>query len=142
MATPSPWRIDSLGRCSLSMLGSFPVSLLMGVILGCLAGLGVGGGSLLILWLTLALNMPGPDARLINLMFFITAAGAVSIFRWKQGAIRIKKILPAIIAGSISAGIFSLLSLHLDANILKKLFGILLLLTGVRELLYRPRNCK
>ena len=142
MATPSPWRIDSLGRCSLSMLGSFPVSLLMGVILGCLAGLGVGGGSLLILWLTLALNMPGPDARLINLMFFITAAGAVSIFRWKQGALDIPKILPAIIAGCCAAALLSWISTQLDVEKLKKLFALLLLITGIREIFYRPRKAK
>lgn len=124
------------------MLESFPFALLVGVVLGYLAGLGVGGGSLLILWLTLVLGAPSQSARLINLMFFITAAGAVSIFRWKQGTLPLKKILPAIITGSIAAGIFSWVGLRLDAGLLKKLFGILLLFTGVRELLYRPRNCK
>jgi len=124
------------------MLGSFPIALLVGAILGYLAGLGVGGGSLLILWLTLVLGFPNQIGRLINLMFFITAAGAVSIFRWRQGTLQLKKILPAIIAGSIAAGIFSWIGLRLDAGLLRKLFGILLLFTGVRELLYRPRNCK
>ena len=124
------------------MLGSFPVALLAGVVLGYLAGLGVGGGSLLILWLTLVLSVPGQTARMINLMFFITAAGAVSVFRWKQGALQFRKILPAILAGSIAAGAFSFIRMYLDAGLLQKLFGVLLLFTGVRELLYRPRNCK
>ena len=124
------------------MLESVPFAIAVGIILGYLAGLGVGGGSLLILWLTLVLGLPHQSARLINLMFFISAAGAVSIFRWKNGALQIKKILPAIIAGSIAAGIFSWIGLQLDTNLIKKLFGILLLFTGVRELLYRPRNCK
>ena len=124
------------------MLDTFPVARIVGAALGYLAGLGVGGGSLLILWLTLVLHTPGQEARLINLMFFITAAGAVSIFRWKQGCVQLKKILPAILAGSLAAGIFSWLGQQLDAGFLKKLFGILLLFTGVRELLYRPRNCK
>ena len=124
------------------MLESFPFAFAVGIILGYLAGLGVGGGSLLILWLTLVLGLPHQTARQINLMFFISAAGAVSIFRWKKGTLQIKKILPAIIAGSIAAGIFSWIGLQLDTGIIKKLFGILLLFTGVRELLYRPRNCK
>ena len=124
------------------MLESVPFAIAVGIILGYLAGLGVGGGSLLILWLTLVLGLPHQSARLINLMFFISAAGAVSIFRWKNGALQIKKILPAIIAGSIAAGIFSWIGLQLDTNIIKKLFGILLQFTGVRELLYRPRNCR
>ena len=124
------------------MLDTFPVALIVGAALGYLAGLGVGGGSLLILWLTLVLHTPGQEARFMNLMFFITAAGAVSIFRWKQGCVQLNKILPAILAGSLAAGIFSLLGQQMDAGFLKKLFGILLLFTGVRELLYRPRNCK
>ena len=124
------------------MLGSFPFAVFVGILLGYLAGLGVGGGSLLILWLTLVLHVPSQVARLINLMFFITAAGAVSIFRWKEGSLKLKKILPAIITGSIAAAFFSWIGLRLDAGLLKKLFGILLLFTGVRELLYRPRNCK
>ena len=84
------------------------IPLLMGLLLGFLAGLGVGGGSLLILWLTLVVGIPQPEARWINLAFFLTAAGAVSIFRWKKGQLQIKKLLPAILAGSIAAGVFSL----------------------------------
>ena len=122
------------------MLESFPIALLVGATLGYLAGLGVGGGSLLILWLTLALHIPHQNARLINLMFFITAAGAVSVFRLHQGKLPIKKILPAIIAGSIAAGVFSWIGFGLDTQLLKKLFGFLLLFTGARELIYRPRN--
>lgn len=124
------------------MLESFPFAVAVGAILGYLAGLGVGGGSLLILWLTLILQVPHTTARLINLMFFITAAGAVSLIRWRKGSLKIKKILPAIIAGSIAAGIFSWIGFTVDTSLLRKLFGILLLFTGARELLYRPRNCK
>lgn len=124
------------------MLESFPVAVIAGIVLGYMAGLGVGGGSLLILWLTLVLNMDQSTARAINLMFFIAAAGAVSVFRWKQGKLELKKILPAIIAGCCSAALFSWISNQIQVENLKKLFGILLLITGVRELLYRPRELR
>ena len=124
------------------MLDSFPFAIMAGIVLGYLAGLGVGGGSLLMLWLTLILHLPHQTAKMINLMFFITAAGAVSLFRWKQGSLPFRKILPAIIAGSIAAGLFSWLGMYLDTALIKKLFGFLLLFTGIRELFYRPRNCK
>lgn len=124
------------------MLDSFPFAIMAGIVLGYLAGLGVGGGSLLMLWLTLILHLPHQTAKMINLMFFITAAGAVSLFRWKQGSLPLKKILPAMIAGSIAAGLFSWLGMYLDTALIKKLFGFLLLFTGIRELFYRPRNCK
>lgn len=122
------------------MLNSFPVSIAIGTALGFLSGLGTGGGSLLILWLTLALGMPQPEARAINLMFFVPAALVSCLFRWKQGRLDIKKVLPAIIAGSIAAGIFAVLSSHWDTGILRKLFGFLLIATGIRELCYRPKK--
>lgn len=122
------------------MLGSFPIAVTLGTLLGILSGLGTGGGSLLILWLTLILNVPQLEARAINLLFFIPSALIACIFHWKQGRLRIKKVLPAIIAGSLMSGIFTILSAEMDLQILRKLFGILLLITGFRELLYRPKK--
>lgn len=122
------------------MLESIPVMILIGSILGFLSGLGVGGGSLLMLWLTLVLGMDHSIARSINLLFFIPSAVITSIFRWKQGSLNIKKVLPAIVAGCVSAACFSLLSKQLDISLLKKLFGFLLLLTGLRELFYKPKT--
>ena len=112
----------------------------IGTILGFLSALGTGGGSILILWLTLAQNMPQEQARVINLMFFIPSALVACLFRWRQGALDIKKVLPAVIAGSVLAGVFTFLSRGMDTGLLQKLFGILLLFTGVRELLFRPRG--
>jgi len=124
------------------MLDSFPVVTAVGCILGLLAGLGVGGGSLLILWLTLMLDLPYADARIINLLFFIPSALIASMFRWKQGQLRLSKVLPAIVAGCIVAAIFSFISKIASMNLLKKIFGVLLLFTGLREIFYRPRNAK
>lgn len=121
---------------------SILVKLLIGLLLGILAGLGIGGGSLLILWLTLVADSPHNTARAINLMFFIAAAGAVSIFRWKKGNLELKPLLPGIICGCAAACLFSWLSTRIDQTVLRKLFGILLLATGLRELFYRPRKAK
>ncbi len=122
------------------MLKEFMFSVMVGTALGVLSGLGTGGGSLLILWLTLVLNLPQHEARTINLLFFIPSAIISCLFRWKQGTLRLKKVLPAIAAGSIVAGIFSFFGSSWDAQLLKKAFGALLLLTGLRELAYRPKN--
>ena len=122
------------------MLQTFPVALAVGTALGFLSGLGIGGGSLLILWLTLVLDLPQGQARTMNLLFFLPAAVIAALFRWKQGAIPLKKIFPAMIWGSIAAAVFSWIGLHvMDLTILKKLFGGLLLITGLRELFYKPK---
>lgn len=122
------------------MLNAPIIAFLVASILGFLAGLGVGGGSLLILWLTIVLNYPHPQARIVNLMFFIPAAIIASLFRWRQGCLDWKRILPAIITGCIAAGICSLASRHLQLDILKKIFGGLLLITGTRELFYKGKS--
>ncbi len=124
------------------MLDSLPVALLAGTALGVLAGLGTGGGSLLILWLTLVLGVEQADARSINLMFFLPAAVIACLFRWKQGKLDFKKVLPAILSGCAAALVFSWLGTRMDTTLLKKLFGVLLLFTGLRELFYRPRKAR
>lgn len=112
------------------------------IVLGFLAGLGVGGGSLLMLWLTIAVEMAYADARIINLLFFLPTALIATLFHRKQGSVEIKKILPAIIWGSIAAALFSLIGQYADTALLKKIFGGLLLLTGLKELFYRPRKAR
>ena len=89
------------------MLESIPVILIVSTLLGFLAGLGIGGGSLLVLWLTLVIGMDPATVRGINLLFFLPSAAISIVFRWKQGVIRWQKILPAIIAGCITALGFS-----------------------------------
>ena len=122
------------------MLTSFPVSVAIGTVLGFLSGLGTGGGSLLILWLTLVIGTPQAEARAMNLLFFLPAALVACLFRWKQGRLDFRKVLPAILSGSAAAALCTFLSAHWDTAILKKLFGILLLFTGIRELLYKPKK--
>lgn len=124
------------------MVDSLPVIIIIGTILGFLAGLGIGGGSLLILWLTFVLGMEHNIARGINLLFFLPSALIACFFRWKQGCIDFKLLVPAIIGGCITAGIGSWIAAVLDMTLLKKLFGGLLVLTGLRELFYRPKQEK
>lgn len=119
------------------MLSSWPVALMVGTVLGFLAGLGTGGGSLLILWLTLVLGMEPSVARTVNLLFFLPAAIVSTLFRWKQGRVNLKKLLPAMIAGCICAGVFAFIAMTLDLTVLKKLFGGMLLATGAKELFYK-----
>lgn len=115
------------------------VNTLVGTLLGFLSGLGIGGGSLLILWLTLVTGMEQAAARTVNLLFFLPAAVVSVLFRWKQGSLRIRKVLPAMAAGAVSAGLFSVWGQKLDVTVLKKGFGFLLLATGLRELLYKNK---
>ena len=67
------------------MLESLPIILIVGTVLGFLSGLGIGGGSLLILWLTMVLHTDPLVSRSINLLFFIPSALVACALRIRQG---------------------------------------------------------
>ena len=115
------------------------VNFLVGAALGFLSGLGVGGGSLLLLWMTLVLGADPAQARVMNLMFFLPSALIATAFRWKQSTPDWSHILPAAGAGLLGAVIGNLLSPILPRDLLKKAFGVLFLVSGVREICYRPK---
>lgn len=118
------------------------ITLPVAIVLGFLAGLGVGGGSLLMLWLTFVVGMEYEQARIINLLFFLPSALIATLFHRKQGSVDIKKILPAVVTGCAFAALFSYVGNKIDTTLLKRCFGGLLLVTGLRELFYRPRKAK
>ena len=122
------------------MLTSFPVCVVVGSALGFLTGIGVGGGSLLILWLTLMLGFNQSTARGINLLFFLPASAICCGFRLRQGTLSLRTCLPAILSGCVAAVLGTLAAARIDTSLLRKPFGILLIITGLRELFYRPQR--
>ena len=122
------------------MLNSLPVAIIVGTLLGFLSGLGIGGGSLLIVWLTVILDITPPIARSVNLLFFLPSAAVVCFLRHKDGTLKIRPLLPAMIAGCIAAALFSWISANLETTLLKKLFGAVLIAAGIREVLYKNKE--
>lgn len=124
------------------MLESLPAILIIGAVLGFLTGLGVGGGSLLMLWLTVVLSTDQAVARSINLLFFLPSALITCLIRSKKKELDWKAFFPAILSGCLSAILFSFFAARLDTELLKKGFGIVLLIAGARELFYRERKAR
>ena len=114
-------------------MAEFLIPLAVCSVLGFLSGLGTGGGSLLILWLTLHEGMDPGTARSVNLLFFLPGAIAATLLRRREG-VPFRKIWPAVCAGCLAAALASLL--RVDDMWLRRLFGILLLAAGVKELRY------
>ena len=115
------------------------VNFFVGAVLGFLSGLGVGGGSLLLLWMTLVLGAAPETARVMNLMFFLPCAIIATAFRWKQSKPDWRIVLPAAAAGLLGALLGNLLSPILPRELLKKAFGVLFLLAGFREISYKSK---
>ena len=121
-------------------MDSFVVTLLVGTVLGFLTGLGVGGGSLLMVWLTAVLGMDAITARNINLLFYLPGAAAAIFFRKRQRKIQWKNVLPPALAGCITAAVCSTFSTTVDNSWLQTMFGIILMIAGLRELLWKPKR--
>lgn len=109
---------------------------------GLAASMGLGGGTILILYLTCILGVPQIEAQGINLVFFIPIA-AISVFlHSKKGLIPWKKIIPAIIAGIITAQLAGRFSSRLSNNILKKLFGAVVIAIGIMQIFKTVKSFK
>ena len=121
-------------------MDSFVVTLLVGTALGFLTGLGVGGGSLLMVWLTAVLGMDATTARSINLLFFLPGAATAIFFRKRQGKIQWKHVRPPALAGCIAAAVCSSFSTTVDNSWLNKTFGVMLIITGLREIFWKPKR--
>ena len=102
--------------------------------------LGVGGGSLLMVWLTAVLGMDAFSARSINLLFYLPGAAIAIAFRKHQGSIQWKHVLPPALAGCIAAAVCSQISTAVDHFWLEKVFGIILIIAGFREIFWKPKR--
>lgn len=121
------------------MLNSFVFAVAISILLGFLSGLGIGGGSLLMLWLTNIMQYDFSSAQSINLLFFIPAASIACFRSCRQGKLSILRLLPSAVVGSLSALIIYSISRQWDTNLVKKAYGCLLLIIACKELRWRKK---
>ena len=108
--------------------------LLVGAATGVLSGFGVGGGTLLLVYLTAVVGMEQPVAQGINLLYFLPAGLLALPNHWKNGYIEKKALVPCIGMGLLGAAVCAWVATGLDTGILRKCFGGFLLLIGGMEL--------
>ena len=121
---------------------SWLIALLAGAATGVLSAFGIGGGSLLLIYLTALAGVGQHQAQGINLLYFLPAAAAALPAHRKNGLLEKKTILPAILAGLITSALAAWFSNGLDTGILRKLFGLFLLYIGLRELFHKDKDSK
>ena len=113
-------------------------ALLAGAAAGVLSGFGVGGGTLLLLYLTAFAEVEQHLAQGINLVYFLPAAAAALPSHIKNGYVDRSAALPAILTGLATAGLCAWAASGLDTGLLRRCFGGFLLVVGLREL-FRKR---
>ena len=101
------------------------------LIISILMGMGVGGGGLLVIFLTLCLNYGQILAQGTNLALFILSAIASLFVHFKKRKIRFLQVLTLILCGSLGSFIFSGLANSVSPSIPKKVLGALLVTSGM-----------
>lgn len=107
---------------------------LAGAVTGVLSGFGVGGGTLLLIYLTAFVGMEQALAQGINLLYFLPAAATALPSHIKNGYIVKKAALAAIPAGLACTAVAAWVATNLDVELLRKCFGVFLLYIGITEL--------
>ena len=113
---------------------------LAGAITGVLSGFGVGGGTLLLIYLTAFAGMEQAMAQGINLLYFLPAAAMALPSHIKNGYIERKTALLAISSGLLCSAAAAWIATALDVELLRKCFGVFLLYIGITELFRKTPN--
>ena len=110
------------------------IGLLAGLVTGVISGFGIGGGSLLILYLTAFAGMDQYTAGGLNLLYFLFGAPAALISHIKNKLVEWKTVLFCTITGVVTSIAAAFAAAAIDVSLLRRLFGVLLLYIGVKEL--------
>lgn len=114
----------------MSALGAAVAGLLTGV----LSGFGVGGGSLLLLYLTLCAGLGQYEAGGINLLYFLACAPAALYAHVKNGLVDRQAVIWCAAAGVLTSAAAAVFAAGLDTDWLRRAFGVFLLYVGAKEL--------
>lgn len=107
--------------------------ILTGLISGIISGTGMGGGTILILVLSIFLGVEQHIAQSTNLIFFIPTSISAIIVSIKSKLIEWKTGITIAITGIIGAIIGANISTRLNVRTLKHCFGIFLAIIAIYE---------
>ena len=110
------------------------IEVITGFISGIVSGTGMGGGTILILCLSIFLGIDQKMAQATNLIFFVPTSIAAIYVNIKQKKIDFKVAKVIIIFGIIGAIIGGVVAQKINTRVLKKLFGIFLIFIAIHEI--------
>ena len=110
------------------------ISLLVAFFIAILSGLGVGGGGLFVVYLALFTDTPQLQIQGSNLAFFLCCASASLIVHLRKRKIFFGSVLIMSLFGISGAAVGSMLSFSTNQILLRKIFGAMLLASGIISL--------
>ena len=117
------------------------VTLIVSFLTGVMASLGLGGGMVLILYLTLIAGTGQLEAQGINLFFFLPIAAVSLFFHTKNKLVEWKKVIPTIITGCVFSLLFSFVATACDVSLLSRMFGGFITVIGI-TILFQSKSEK
>ncbi len=96
-----------------------------------LCGLGAGGGGLFVLYLTAVCSLPQVKAQGVNLIFFLSASLGAFLVNRKNKLIDLRSFAIISLSGAPAAVVGALLASLIQSDALGKMYGGLLVLSGV-----------
>lgn len=110
------------------------IYIIAGFLSGAVGSLGVGGGGVLIVFLTLFLEYSRDEAAVMNLIFFIPIALLSVIIYLKQKQIDVKKAVGLALSGLLGSVLGVYLSGVIETSLLSKIFGGILISISIKTL--------
>ena len=108
--------------------------IIFGIIAGIVTGLGMGGGTILILLLSLFMNLDQHIAQATNLVFFIPTSLAAIAINIKQKNVDFKLAVNISIFGILGSIIGGLISEKMSSTHLRKYFAVFILMIAIHEI--------
>ena len=124
-------RLSLLRGGEVSAVTEWLLPFLCGLGASIISAWGVGGGTLLLLVMTLFLGVDQRTAQGINLLFFLPTAASALVCHWRGGYLdkpTLKNAVPWAVAAALLG---AWVATTLDVEVLRKPFGVYLLLSGV-----------
>jgi hypothetical protein len=116
---------------------SLLITAIAGFLTGVTASMGLGGGFILIIFLTVFADVGQVQAGGINLLFFLPIALISMFLHHRNKLIEWRLIAPICIAGVVGVVAGALLLGVVNEDLLRKLFAGLLVFVGVREIFHK-----
>ena len=114
----------------------------VGILTGIISGFGVGGGSLLVLYLTAVMGVAQYTASGVNLLYFLCCAPTALWSHIRQKRVDWQAVIWCAAVGAVTSVGAAFAASYLPSDLLRRLFGGLLLYIGVRELFFAGKASK
>lgn len=119
---------------------SFLWAAVAGLLAGVLSGWGIGGGSLLVIYMTAFAGLNQTEAQGINLLYFLPVSVSALYSHVKNGLVVWRAVLPAALAGAPMTLLAALVSTSMDTDMMRRVFGGFVILVGVSEIFRKERK--